>query len=209
MFRVWKKTDDSPSMGIFHDRTMFSHINGKLSPRPFEVYGWTLSTSKNNRTAFLVALFPHPKQSLNSLKEVFHFYCVHFKKLALSDGHLHVWFLANLSKQYLYFSPPKTLQSHILTSAMFHLGICLQLDAFTTINSVFGHVYRAHGLRSMACQGGGKISGTTISHRGERMPRGRAVYKFQQRNIFNINVTTLHVCVLCLTFFDLCLILMF
>jgi len=26
---------------IFQDRPMFSHINGKLSPRPFEWYGWT------------------------------------------------------------------------------------------------------------------------------------------------------------------------
>ena len=26
---------------IFLDRPMFSHINGKLSPRPFEWYGWT------------------------------------------------------------------------------------------------------------------------------------------------------------------------
>jgi len=26
---------------ILQDRPMFSHINGKLSPRPFEWYGWT------------------------------------------------------------------------------------------------------------------------------------------------------------------------
>jgi len=28
---------------IFLESPMFSHINGKLSPRPFEWYGWSLS----------------------------------------------------------------------------------------------------------------------------------------------------------------------
>jgi len=32
--RVWLRT-----LEIFQDRPMFSHINGKLSPRPFELSG--------------------------------------------------------------------------------------------------------------------------------------------------------------------------
>jgi len=39
---------------------MFSHINGKLLPRPFELYGWTWAYLEKLRNTRI--LFPHPKQ---------------------------------------------------------------------------------------------------------------------------------------------------
>jgi len=41
LFRVWTKKVVVRILVIFQHRPMFSHINGKLSSRPFEWYGWT------------------------------------------------------------------------------------------------------------------------------------------------------------------------
>ena len=40
-FRCENKMGSLRIFVIFQDRPMFSHINEKLSPRPFEWYGWT------------------------------------------------------------------------------------------------------------------------------------------------------------------------
>jgi len=38
---IWKNNHNKHFSDIFEDRPMFSNINGKLSPRPFQWYGWT------------------------------------------------------------------------------------------------------------------------------------------------------------------------
>jgi len=39
---IFKNSQNTHNSFIFLDRPMFSHINGKLSLRPFKWYGWTL-----------------------------------------------------------------------------------------------------------------------------------------------------------------------
>jgi len=60
---------------IFQDRPMFSHINGKLSTRPFETYDW-IEVYIEKLSKYVLPLFIlTPKLGENSLKQVFRFYC--------------------------------------------------------------------------------------------------------------------------------------
>ena len=69
-----KKNQNTHYSLIFQDRSMFSQINGKISPRSFELYGWIRCILKINQNTYYVRCFL-PDTGKNSVKKVLGFYC--------------------------------------------------------------------------------------------------------------------------------------